>query len=443
MAVEMNRMSAAARSRASADVLDRWCLAFACFAFFYLYSNLGVALPRIWGFPLWPSFFYVLVLVFTGTILVISAAAIDALRQHRNFIFTLLAYGLLEGVRMIFAPLTKEETQILISDSEYVLVTISFVVIFSLCKRLDRIIRVVGLVVAVSAGINLIEYYLPQLLPVTFSTDVPGRATGFADDPNDSAHYICLPLPLVAFFAPRPMRYMWYAITLAGISVTFSRGGMVLWVAAVVVTETLKQRERTGLGFTGVTLLTVQFLFVVLVLAYAVSIFGGTDALFPSLDNDTRSRLNLSAGDSDRLYLADRGIDMFLNAPLFGNGVGSARTSGNDPPDGPHNMYILMLCELGLAGGIWIAAFLRSIARYGAPFGLLVVIMFSVSAVFTHLLFEWPAVGMLFALYLVVAKRYEKKGLFNGAETPGSSRTFGPVSTSAIDDGGFKRCSKA
>ena len=71
-----------------------------------------------------------------------------------------------------------------------------------------------------------------------------------------------------------------------------------------------------------------------------------------------------------------------------------------------------MLAELGLVGGIWIAAFLLSIARYGAPFGLLVVIMFSVSALFTHNLFEWPAVGMLFALYLVVAKGYKEK-LFN------------------------------
>ena len=122
--------------------------------------------------------------------------------------------------------------------------TISFLVIFSLCTRLDRVIRVVGLVVAMSAGINLIQYYLPQLLPVTFHTHVPGRAAGFAEDPNEFAAYICLALPLVAFFARRPVRYMWYVIALAGVAVTFSRGGIVLWVTAVVVTEALKQRER-------------------------------------------------------------------------------------------------------------------------------------------------------------------------------------------------------
>jgi hypothetical protein len=289
-------------------------------------------------------------------------------------------------------------------------VTISFVVIFSLCKRLDRIIQVVGLVVAVSAGINLIEYCLPQLLPVAFHTRVSGRAAGFAEDPNESAIYICLPLPLIAFFAPRLMRYIWYAIALAGVLVTFSREGMVLWVAAVVLTEVLKQRETTSLLFTGVSLLAIKFLFVALVLAYAASAFGGIDALFPYLDENTRSRLNFTADDRDRLYLAERGIDAFLNAPLFGNGTGSSDTVGG-PPDGPHNMFILMFAELGLVGGIWITAFLRSIARYGAPFGLMVVAMFSLSAVFTHNHFDWPAVGMLFALYLVVARSMARKRL--------------------------------
>jgi O-Antigen ligase len=418
MAVELNRMSAAARSRPSADLLDRGSTAFACFAFIYLYSHLGNALPMAWGFPLWPSYFYVLILIFAGIILAISPTAIEALRQHRNFIFTLLAFVPLEGARAIFTPLTKDETQLLIINSEYVLVTISFLAIFSLCKRLDWIIQVVGLVVAVSTGINLIEYYLPQLLPITFTT-TPGRAAGFALNPNDSATYICLPLPLVAFFAPRLMRYMWYAIALAGIAVTFSRAGMVLWVAAVVVTEVLKQRERTGLRITGMILLSIQFLFVALVLAYAVSAFGGMDAFFPDLNSNTRARVSGTLDDNGRLYAAEKGIDMFLDAPLVGKGIGSTRVSQYIEP---HNTFVLMLAELGLVGSIWIAAFLLSMARYGAPFGLLVVIMFCVSASFTHQLVEWPAVGMLFALYLVVAKRYERLRLLNGAETPGSSR---------------------
>jgi hypothetical protein len=422
MAVELNRMSAATRIRASADVLDRGSMAFACFAFIYLYSNLASALPIVWQFPLWPSHFYVLILLFTGTILAISPAAIEAFLQHRNFIFTLLAFVPLEGARAIFTPLVEGATQILIYNCEYVLVTISFVVIFSLCKRLDRIIQVVGLVLAVSAGINLIQYYLPQLLPVAFRPEVSGRAAGFAFNANDSATFICLPLPLVAFFAPRLMRCMWYTIALAGIVVTFSRAGMILWVAAVAVTEFLKQRERTGLRFPGMILLTIQFLFVALVLAYAVSVFGGLEALFPDLDSNTSARVNFTADDNGRLYAAERCFDMFLDAPLFGNGIGSTL----DTPVGSHNMLVLILADLGLVGGIWIAAFLLSIARYGAPFGLLVVIMFSVSAPFTHNHFEWPQVGMLFALYLIVAKRLRRnKGPFNGAEPPGSRRTFG------------------
>lgn len=419
MAVEWNGMSAAARSRASADLVERVSTAVACFAFIYLYSNLGVALPKVWGFPLSPGYFYVPMVIFAGTILAGSPGAIEAFLQHRNFIFTLLAFGVLEGARLIFNPPGEIPTLVLISNSEYILVTIACLLIFSFCKRLDRIIQVVGLVVAVSAAINLIEYYLPQLLPVTFTTfitapgavpgTVPPRVAGLAFNPNGSAMYICLPLPLVAFFAPRLMRYMLYAIALAGTVVTFSRTGMLLWVAAVVVTEALKLRERTGLWFTGMISLTVQFLFVAFVLAYAVSAASvDMDALFPHLNSGTRERLNFTADDNGRLYVAEQGIDMFLDSPLFGNGVGSSRVP---PDDGPHNMFILLLAELGVVGGIWIAAFLLSIARYGAPFGLLLAIMSFLMAPFTHNYLEDVPLGMLFALYLVVAKRYENQRL--------------------------------
>ena len=53
--------------------------------------------------------FYVLILAFTGTILVISAAAIEVLRQHRIFVFTLLALSFLEAARIIFSPLLRRK----------------------------------------------------------------------------------------------------------------------------------------------------------------------------------------------------------------------------------------------------------------------------------------------------------------------------------------------
>jgi O-Antigen ligase len=402
MVVTSNRVSSAAQYRAAADVLGRGFMVFTCFALFYLYTNLGLALLQVSHFVP-PSYFYVVILIVTGTVLVTSPAAFRALLQHKIFVFTLLAFALLEIIHTIFAPLEKIELQILINNIEYVLLTVSFVVIFSLNSRLDRIIQLVGLVVVANAGINLMEYYLPQLLPITFST-VNGRAAGFAADPNESAIYISLALPLAAFFAPWLVRYTLYAIALAGIAVTFSREGLLLWAVAVVVTEALKQREAIGLPFTETIMLIILYLVVVLMLGYAFVVFANIDALFPYLNNNTRSRLHFTMEDRDRLYLAKVGIDMFVNAPLFGNGVGSTRESA-----GVHNMFVLMLAELGLVGAIWIAAFLLSIARYGVPFGLLVVIMFSSSSLFTHNHFEWPAIGMLIALYLVVAGRYEGK----------------------------------
>jgi hypothetical protein len=317
--------------------------------------------------------------------------------QHRIFILTLLAYCFLDATSAVFTSVTDNGTQIIISNIEYVFVTIAFLIIFSLCRRLDWITSVVGVVVMLSVGINLAEYYQPQLVPA-FS-EVEGRAAGFIRNPNESAIYICLPLPLVAFFAPRLARCAWYIIALAGTMVTFSRGGILLFVTAV---EVLKRREMAGrLRLTRIISLTVQLLMV----AVASS---NMETLFPYLDPNTRARVSLASDDSDRVYLAKKNIEFFLDAPLFGNGVGYTRSE----TEGSHNTFIQILAEFGTVGAVWIVAFLLSLISYGPPFGLSLVIMFSLSALFTHNHLEWPGMGMLFALYLVVANRYEEKGRY-------------------------------
>jgi hypothetical protein len=409
LALEFNSTSATIRTRTNPDWLEHLALAFACFALLYLYSNLGFALLDVWKLPLRPSYFYVVILIFAGIILAISRAATEVFPKHRMFILTLLAYCFLDGTSAVFTSAMDHGSQIIISNIEYVIITIAFLMIFSLCRRLDWIIGVLGVVVVLSVGINLTEYYRPQLLPA-FS-DVEGRAAGFIGNPNESAIFICLPLPLVAFFARGLARYAWYIIALAGTMVTFSRGGILLFVTAVVVTEVLKRRERAGrLGLIRLVSLTVQLLMVAGVLVYVAS--SNMETLFPYLDPNTRARVSLASDDSDRVYLAKKNIEFFLDAPLFGNGVGYTRSE----TEGSHNTFIQILAEFGILGAIWIVSFLLSLISYGPPFGLSLAIMFSLSALFTHNHLEWPGMGMLFALYLVVANRYGETGMSNGAK---------------------------
>jgi hypothetical protein len=423
MVVELNDKSALefngalpVRTRTSPGALEHLALAFACFAFLYLYSNLGFALLDVWKLPLRPSYFYVVILIFAGVVLAISPAAIEVFPQHRMFILTLLAYCFLDGTSAVFISAINEGTQIITSNIEYALVTIAFLMIFSLCRRLDWIIGVVGMVVALSVGINLIEYYQPQLLPA-FS-DVPGRAAGFIENPNESAIFICLPLPLVAFFARRLARYAWYTIALAGTMVTFSRGGILLWATAVVVTEVLKRREGAGrLGFTGTFSLAIQFLIVGGFIVYVVS--SNMETLFPYLDSNTQARMSLASDDNDRVYLAKKSLEFFFDAPFFGNGVGYTRSVS----EGAHNTFIQILAEFGIVGGIWIASFLLSLISYGTPFGFSLVVMFSLSALFTHNHLEWPGMGMLFALYLVVANHYGEKDITAKKQCPTARKT--------------------
>jgi hypothetical protein len=217
--------------------------------------------------------------------------------------------------------------------------------------------------------------------------------------------FICLPIPLLAFFSPLVHRYAWYAITLAGVLVTFSREGMLLWLLLVLCSETLKLHHADGYPLARLVSTGTKIFLVVSVLAVgAFSAKAGlVDALFPSLDANTRNRLELSTDDNGRFYAAKLGLDAFVNAPFFGNGAGATRDGSAE--NGPHNMLVMVLAELGIVGGLWFCAYLFSIARYGLPFGFLLLLMISFNSMFTHNFFEWPGVGMLIAFYLVLTER--------------------------------------
>jgi hypothetical protein len=313
----------------------------------------------------------------------------------------LCAYIILEVNTIFFLPFGPNTSQVMISNIEYVLVTISFLLIFSVCNRFNLLVYAIAIVVLVSVSVNLVEYYLPGVLPVLSS--VEGRAAGFIGDSNASAMFICLPIPLLAYFSPFVHRYAWYVITLAGVFVTFSREGILLWVLLILCSETLRAHHADGYPLARLVSTGTKILLVVSVLALgAYSTKAGlVDTLFPSLDANTRSRLELSTDDNGRFFAAKSGIDAFVESPIFGNGPGSSR----DGSVGPHNMLVMLLAELGLVGGIWFGAYLFSIARYGLPFGFLLLVMISFNSMFTHNFFEWPGVGMLIAFYLVLTER--------------------------------------
>jgi hypothetical protein len=387
-------------------LLRHTATAFAVFCTLYLYSNIGAFAMDHYGTVFKLSYLYVLIVVFGLFVLTTSGAGLSLLRRHYRFIGILLLFLVILASYWVLTPGTMSRDQAIISDAEFVLATIAFLAILSV-SDLKVVLIAFGAVTLLSVAINFIEYFQPSLLAIGLRT-ATGRAGGFYVNPNGAATFICLPIPVLAFFLSRPRRYAVYAVTLAGIIFTFSRGGAVLWLAAVFMTEWMRQWTTTKnrLAATGATAiqLAIAATLAILLLPFAISTLA--DALAPLLNTNTRARLTSGGlSDSGRLYLAWQGLKAFFDSPLFGKGIGYTRDWVYVLS--VHNMFVLMLAEMGLIGGAWIGAFLVSLVRYGAPFGLLIASLFFVSSMFTHNSLQQPQFGMIIALYLVLAQTFD------------------------------------
>lgn len=378
---------------------------FSIVTFYYLYSNLGFVLMEHYSLPFRPSYFYIIILGFAGFLFFVSNNALAALAQHKTLVTVLLCFIFLIAAHSLFAPLGTEGRQILITNIEYALIMMSALVFFTLTHRLSFVIFSLRLLLGASIFFNLLDYVRPELMDFGYDL-VRGRASGLYFNANVSATFLCMLIPITCFFLPRLQRYFWYAAAFCGVLVTFSRGGTITLLVAISLTEFFKHQEDARRRFAGAASATAQLVVAAVLLALMSSSLIGflITELAPYLEENTRARLMFSVTTDDRYYLIMRGLEAFYNAPLFGHGVGYTREwiyGGST-----HNMFVLLLAEQGILGGLWMLAFLAVVGAYGGPFGLITLIMFSVSAMFSHNHFEWPAMAVLFALYFVVQARY-------------------------------------
>jgi hypothetical protein len=103
----------------------------------------------------------------------------------------------------------------------------------------------------------------------------------------------------------------------------------------------------------------------------------------------------------ERRYGARIAWQAFLNAPLLGNGVGYFVQQGI--VQGPHNMVLLTLSELGALGAAWFGVFTVSLFRFGSRIGLAAALIFLAACMFSHNLFDDAVWAILFGLYWRVA----------------------------------------
>jgi len=199
-------------------------------------------------------------------------------------------------------------------------------------------------IVAVGAGLNLYEL----LVENNVWSIAPGRSAGFYVNPNFSAEALIgygLVFLLTRSGKFRAPDLILTSLVVVGVLATFSRAGilsgLVLLIAAALVRGQRKHVPRIILGGAAISLLAF---------AFASYVLSNLD-----LSEDATMRIASlieEGGIGD--YREDRGLtaldslQLAMESPLTGAGVGTIY----EMPEGPHNMFLAMAVDYGLAGFI-------------------------------------------------------------------------------------------
>jgi len=379
----------------------------------YFFFNNGMS-------ELKPLYFYIVVYVCGAYAYLTSPGAGGSFRRHFTLVGLLALLVIATSIQFLIFDISAAGLDLYIGRIHFFLTLIAFFLLLGSSSRLGTVIDALKWIVVASCAINVAEFFYIGPSQGWMST-VPGRAAGFFENANDSAMFIALAIPIVAVTSSSRVRWLFYLVTFVGISVTFSRGGIVCWATFVAIAEIMLGLKRNAWG-SRVFLAAITVVGIVALVSNFSSDFASTvtEMLSPYLDANTGARLSFedSYSTNERAYVFQRGMQAFFDAPFFGQGIGY--THSWDASGSVHNMIVLMLAELGLVGGIWFVLFIVSLWVYGRPFGVAIAVVLLVSSLFTHNHLERPALAMAIAIYALAAERLRSSHV--AQSSPGATR---------------------
>lgn len=259
------------------------------------------------------------------------------------------------------------------------------------------------LAMSTASLINLYEFFIaPNIL-----SESPGRAAGFFINPNESGMMIAGLLGLWMAFRSGRLK-LWVlapvVLSLLAISVTFSRGAAFILVAVMVVIFWVNWKRRGR----KLSLVLVAVL-VVLISGMAIGWFSRQDLSAGAsmrLDSLVSGRLD----DESSMGRFDSAMDYiarFLESPIAG--AGPLGTMTEETGRGPHNSFIGVAADFGLAGILCYLAILviglRSAWRLGwhdprAVAQLVIVVWLTTASMFSHNILYNPSGALMIGILL-------------------------------------------
>ena len=233
---------------------------------------------------------------------------------------------------------------------------IIFIVFVNVVRTQLRLKMLLWLVLAVSVylSINAISDYRTGNFAVSYGdiARIGGRIGGLFGNSNDLALHLVTMIPIgvtLGLSGHNPLKKLVYfgvtALMVAGVVVTFSRGGFIGLVAATfVLVWRLGKKNRVA---------------TTAALVFAVILFLGLapGAFSSRLGTIFNSASDLTGSSSQRTEVLKRSVVVALRYPLFGVGIGNFRQKSPRNLE-THNAYTQVAAEMGLTAAVIYVLFL-------------------------------------------------------------------------------------
>jgi putative inorganic carbon (HCO3(-)) transporter len=318
------------------------------FAGLFLFTLMLYIRPQ----EMYPEFFgdFPLVkIVAIGTLLAYFVSAITSGERLILWSIELKMILVIAALGLIFMPiaLSPEDSQEMLFDV-YLKVVIIFAVMLNVLNTRGRIQSILKAVVVCGTGLAIYALYSYLGGHITVAGQgmvvrISGLVEGMFGNPNDLATGLAILVPLSVALAltrkgmARALYFTFTALLLAGIIVTFSRGGFLGLVAmgAVLLWKVgRRNRALTALSF---------FVMIGVFLAMMPGGYASRLTTILSIEEDP------TGSAQARRELLERGTSLAISHPVIGLGMGNFH-SYSIQEQVAHNSYLEIAAELGVAG---------------------------------------------------------------------------------------------
>lgn len=281
---------------------------------------------------------------------------------------------------------------------------IFFSIFFIYSAIFNRQIATIFCIATMAAvSFNLVDMFAHGI----FFKEIDGfgtRAAGFYVNANDAAFGILIGMILGIKRIRTSLRIYYVIICLIGIFITFSRGGLIVWLLLYIYLIVKGELPRKSGIIVGI-LLSFSVIFIPIILDFLSTYNNDLNLMADRLNFFSGSASTEDLKEDSRYSLVSYAIDAFISSPIFGHGANALLRLGSDQLS--HNQYLAFLSDYGIIGLVIYIIFIITFFVDRPKFRDLLILVL-IASLFSHNIFNSYAFMIAFA-YIANYRDIQKK----------------------------------